>query len=185
MRTHVALLRGINVGGHNKVPMKDLRALLTELGFEQVDTYIQSGNVAFSAGKAPVQELAGRIGDAIAARMGVTCDVVVLTRAELARVIAANPFPEPEDPRFLHVVFRASDLTAADLKSVDTAVEKARGKAPDSPDEVRVAGRYLYLSTPDGLGRSELAARLSRGVMGAGTARNWATVKRLEAMLSG
>lgn len=165
--------------------MKDLRDLLTELGFDRVETYIQSGNVAFEAGKGAGKTLAGRIEEAIAARVGVTCAVVVLTRAELARVIAANPFPEPDDPRFLHVVFRTSDLSAADRKSLETAVEKARAKAPASGDEVKVVGRYLYLSTPEGLGRSELAAQLSRGVMGAGTARNWATVRKLEAMLAG
>ena len=165
--------------------MKDLRDLLGELGFGEVETYIQSGNVVFSSGKEKGEALAARIADAIASHLGVTCAVVVLTRAELDQVIAANPFPEPEDPRFLHVVFRASDLSAAELKSVHTAVEKAGTKAPSSRDEVRVVGRYVYLSTPDGLGRSELAAQLSRGVMGAGTARNWATVKRLEAMLAG
>ena len=165
--------------------MKDLRDLLTELGFDRVETYIQSGNVAFEAGKGAGKTLAARIEDAIAARLGVTCAVVVLTRAELTRATAANPFPEPEDPRFLHVVFRTCDLSPADRKSVETAAEKARTKAPASRDEVKVIGRYLYLSTPDGLGRSELAAQLSRGVVGAGTARNWATVRKLEAMLDG
>ena len=165
--------------------MRDLRDLLGELGFKEVETYIQSGNVVFSPGKGKTQPLAARIEDAVATRLGVTCAVVVLTRAELDQVIAANPFPEPDDPRFLHAVFRASDLSAAELASVDKAVQKAGTKAPASRDEVRIVGRYVYLSTPDGLGRSELAAQLSRGVMGAGTARNWATVRRLEAMLAG
>ena len=165
--------------------MKDLRELLAELGFDQVETYIQSGNVVFSAGKGSVAALAARIEETIATRMGFTCAVVVLTRVEFERAVAANPFPEPDDPRFLHVVFRSSDLSAAEQKSIDGAVEKARTKAPASRDEVKVVGRYLYLSTPDGLGRSELAAQLSRGAMGSGTARNWATVRKLEAMLAG
>lgn len=185
MRTHLALLRGINVGGHNKVSMKDLRDLLTTLGFDQVETYIQSGNAVFSAGPASAEDLAARIEEAIATNLGVTCAVVVLTRPDLDAAIAANPFPDPEDPRFLHVVFRAAELSPADRQSIDRAIEKTRSKVPTSRDQVQAVGRHVYLSTPDGLGRSELAAQLSRGVMGTGTARNWATVKRLEAMLAG
>jgi uncharacterized protein (DUF1697 family) len=165
--------------------MKDLRDLLGDLGFDRVETYIQSGNVVFSTGQAAAKTLAASIEQAIATRMGVTCAVVVLTRSELESAIEANPFPEPDDPRLLHVVFRATDLSAADRKSLDTAAEKARIKAPGSRDEAKAVGRYLYLSTPEGLGRSELAAQLSRGVTGAGTARNWATVQKLEAMLNG
>ena len=164
--------------------MKELSVLLTGLGLEDVTTYIQSGNVVFSAARGNGRKLAASIEGAILERLAVDCAVIVLTRAELEAAIAANPFPEPDDPRFLHLVFRGSDLSAAERKSIDAATEKARAKAPKSRDEVKVAGRHLYLSTPDGLGRSELAAQLSRGAMAGGTARNWATVRRLEAMLA-
>jgi len=93
-----------------------------------------------------------------------------------------NPYPDEHNPMALHAVFRKSDLTADDLARVETARQRAAAK--DCQDEVTVVGRTLFLHTPDGLGRSELAAQLSRtSSMKAGTARNWATVTKLMAML--
>lgn len=179
MRTHVALLRGINVGGNNKVPMKELRALIASLGYSDVETYIQSGNVVLSS-DSDAEEIRVCVERAVAEEMGVACTVVVVTREELAGVVARNPFPVDDDRR-LHAVFRSSPFGATDLHAVETAAARARSKG--SRDEVSVAEKTMYLWTPDGFGRSELAAQLSRAGMAGGTARNWATVSRLMEML--
>jgi len=112
--------------------------------------------------------------------------VVVLSRAELARVIADNPFPDERDPKHLHAVLRVEDLDTETLAGIAEAQRRATEKG--SPDESRVVGRTLFLRTPDGMGRSELAAQLARSeraraTVAAGTARNWATVTRLLALL--
>jgi uncharacterized protein (DUF1697 family) len=172
MPTHVALLRGINVGGRNKVAMADLRAVVESLGFADVATYVQSGNVVFTA-KAPK---ARAIEAALDEQLGVSCSVVVLSRDELARVVADNPFPGERDGKHLHAVFSAGEPDAA---AVDAALEKVGGD-----DEARIVGGTLYLHTPNGLGRSKLAAELARRGPKDGTARNWTTVTKLLAMLS-
>jgi uncharacterized protein (DUF1697 family) len=172
MPTHVALLRGINVGGRNKVAMAELRSVVESLGFSDVATYVQSGNVVFTAGSVEV----GALEAAIEERLGVSCAVVVLTREQLERVVADNPFPEAREDTHVHAVFSMGE---PDAEVVAAAVEKAGGD-----DEARVAGGTLYLHTPNGLGRSKLAVELGRRGPKDGTARNWRTVKRLLAMLS-
>src|SRR6516162_3599372 len=115
MATHVALLRGINLGGRNKVAMADLRAVVGELGHTDVSTYIQSGNVLFVAAPgADTSTMALAMTEAIAAKLGVTAPVVVLSRDELARVVHANPFPGEPDPRRVHAVL-LSDAPGQDL----------------------------------------------------------------------
>ena len=187
--THVALLRGINLGGRNKVAMADLRALVGELGHTGVSTYIQSGNVLFSAPPdAEADALALALTEAIAAKLGVASPVVVLTRDELAQVVAANPFPGEPDHRRVHAVVLSeppgSELTA----KLDAAV--AQSAAKGFGDEIEVIDRTLYLHTPDGYGRSDLAATLMRIVSSpkagtTGTARNWATMTKLLALCDG
>jgi uncharacterized protein (DUF1697 family) len=185
MPTHVALLRGINVGGHNKVAMADLRTVVESLGHGEVATYIQSGNVVFTSNDRDTAALAAGLERALEETLGVRSSVVVLSRDELAKVVADNPFPEEEDPRRLHATFRAAKLGAEDAAAVAAAERRARDKG--GRDQAKVVGRTVYLRTPDGLGRSELAAQLARsspsdGDRG-GTTRNWATVTRLLAML--
>ena len=185
MPTHVALLRGINLGGHNKVAMADLRKVVASLGHGDVATYIQSGNVVFTSTDTDTAALAAALERALEQAVGVRCSVVVLSRAELAKVIADNPFPDEDDPKHLHAVFRGAELTAADTAAVVAAERRAR--ANGGRDQAKVVGRTVYLRTPDGLGRSELAAGLARSKPGAGdrggTARNWATVTKLLALL--
>ncbi len=181
MPTHVALLRGINLGPHKRVAMPALRALVASLGHTDVATYIASGNVVFTAGAA--DDLAADLEGAIAAELGVECRVVVLTCAELARAVADNPYPDEPDPRKVHAFFLTGEPGAATREHVAQAQERAAAKG--SRDTAAVVGRVLYLHTPDGFGRSELAAELSKGGKrnaAEGTARNWATVTRLRAM---
>jgi uncharacterized protein (DUF1697 family) len=178
--THVALLRGINLGSHKRVAMPALRALVGSLGHTEVATYIASGNVVFTAGDGSAA-LDAELEKAVADELGVTCRVVVLTCAELARVVADNPYPDEPDPKRVHAIF----LTGTSAKEAQAQLDKVRQKLGDKigNDEARVVGRTLYLHTPDGFGRSELAKVLSRpGGPAEGTARNWATVTKLAEM---
>jgi len=183
MPTHVALLRGINVGGNKKVAMADLRALVAELGHAGVSTYINSGNVLFTP--PPGQDCAAMAADmsaAIAGKLGVSCSVLVLTRDELAGVIGVNPYPDEPDPKRVHAVFLSVPPGPELLGKIDAAVAAAAAKG--SRDSVRSTERALYLHTPDGFGRSEVAEATMK-IVGApksgvaGTARNWATVNKL------
>ena len=185
MPSHVALLRGVNVGGRNKVAMADLRRVVESLGHRDVATYIQSGNVVFTSNHTDTAAIAGELGRALEETLGVRSSVVVLSRAELAKLIADNPFPDEADPKYLHAIFRGAEVGAQEAAAVATAEHRAGDKG--GRDQAKVVGRIVYLRTPDGLGRSELAAQLARSNAGArdrgGTARNWATVTRLLAML--
>jgi uncharacterized protein (DUF1697 family) len=185
MATHVALLRGINVGGRNKVAMADLREVVESLGHGDVATYIQSGNVVFTSEDTDTAALAAKLERALEQAVGVRSSVVVLSRAELAKVIADNPFPDEANPKHLHAVFRGAKVDAKEAAAIADAERRAGDKG--GRDQARVVGRTVYLRTPDGLGRSELAARLARSSPAAGdrggTARNWATVTKLLAML--
>jgi uncharacterized protein (DUF1697 family) len=177
MRTHVALLRGVNVGGHNRVPMAELRQIAEALGHTAVATYVNSGNVVFATDRSDTPTLAAEFATAIEAALGLRIETVVLSRAELAGVVAANPCGAPEDPKLLHVILRQDPLTAARRAVIAAAQEGAIGG-----DVARVVGDTVYLFTPGGIGRSDLAARLSCGT-DSGTARNWSTLTKLLALL--
>ena len=182
MPRYVALLRGINLGRRNRVAMADLRQLTEALGHAAVATYIQSGNVLFTSPDTDCGRLADALEEAVARSLALRSAVVVLSRDDLARVVADNPFPDQANPRCLHAVFRRLDLAPEAVAAVERAQQRARAKG--SRDEAVPIGRALFLHTPDGLGRSELAAQLARpGVPADGTARNWATVTRLMALL--
>jgi len=162
--------------------MADLRQLAEALGHTEVATYIQSGNVLFTSPETDCGLLADALEEAIAGNLTVRPAVVVLSRADLAQVIADNPFPDEANPKCLHAIFRRLDLAPEAIAAVEGARQRARAKG--SRDEAVPVGRALFLRTPDGLGRSELAAQLARaGVPADGTARNWSTVTRLLSLL--
>jgi uncharacterized protein (DUF1697 family) len=183
MATHVALLRGINVGGKNKVAMADLRALVAELGHTDVSTYIQSGNVLFST--APDGDCAAMalvMAEAITAKLGVSSPVVVVSAGELAAILAANPFPHEPDHRRVHAVVLSGPPGPELTAKLDAAL--AQSTAKGARDELTTVGRTLYLHTPDGFGNSDLSAAVMRMVAApkagtTGTARNWATMMKL------
>jgi len=191
MASHLALLRGINVGGRNKVPMADLREVVTSLGHTGVSTYIQSGNVLFSTAEDDTAKLAAALESAIEERFGIWSSVVVLSRDELARMLAANPYPDEPNPRMVHVVF-LNGSPPRDLLDRITAAESAAA-AKGSRDTVHSAGpaagqpQALFLHTPDGFGTSELAQNVLKILAPpkkskpglAATARNWATATKL------
>jgi uncharacterized protein (DUF1697 family) len=174
MDTQLLLLRGINVGGRNRVPMADLRALLASLGCEDVSTYVQSGNVVCRAA-GPPEVLAGRLGAAITAELGLTVPVVGRTAAEWAATVAANPLCDlDDDPTRLHVTFLAG---LPDPERVDALVAEAGALAPEV---VAVSGRDVYLHLPSGYHRAKLnQAFLERRLGQVATARNWRTVLAL------
>ncbi len=186
MPTHVALLRGINVGGNKKVAMADLRAVVAELGHAGVSTYINSGNVLFTPPPGrDIAAIALEMSEAIAARLGVSSPVVVVTRDELAQVVAGNPYQDEPDPKRVHAVFLSAPAGPEVLGKIDAAVTAAAAKG--SRDSVRATGRMLYLHTPDGFGNSDVSAATMK-IVGApkaglaGTARNWSTVGKLLAL---
>ncbi|MGH3175793.1 MAG: DUF1697 domain-containing protein [Streptosporangiaceae bacterium] len=191
MASHVALLRGINVGGRNKVPMADLREVVTSLGHTRVSTYIQSGNVLFSTASDDTAKLAATLESAIEGRFGIWSSVVVLSRDELARVLAANPYPDEPNPRMVHVVFLNAELPGTLVERISAAESAAAAKG--GRDTVQLAGpaagqpQALFLHTPDGFGTSELAQNVFKILAPpkkskpglAATARNWATATKL------
>jgi uncharacterized protein (DUF1697 family) len=183
--THVALLRGINLGGHNKVAMADLREVVSSLGHTDVATYIQSGNVVFSTERPDAAALAAELEQAIATALGVAPRVVVLSREELAQVARDNPYSAEPNPKAVHAIFLTDD--PGPEISERTAAAQELVAQQGSRDTAQVVGRVIFLHTPDGYGRSDLAAALVK--LGqkktdtvTGTARNWATVTKLLGM---
>ena len=181
MASHVALLRGINVGGRNKVPMAELREVVTSLGHTGVTTYIQSGNVMFTTEETDTATLAADLEAAITAKFGITSAVVVLSRDELARILSDNPYPTDE-PKRVHVVFLGAEPSQELLDRIRAAESAAAAKG--SRDTFTAIGNALFLHTPDGYGNSELSEALFR-IVGTGkyqlaaTARNWSTATTL------
>ncbi len=170
MTVLVALLRGINVGGRAKLPMADLRAIATELGYEQVATYIQSGNLVLSSADAAAK-VERNLAAAIAKGTDVAPAVIVRTRTQLAKVVRGNPFEaRGDDPSLTHVVFMAGPAKAG-LAEVDLATY--------APEDAIAVGKDLYLHLPGGVGRSKLAADLGRQKGAVGTMRSWRTVTKL------
>src|SRR5262249_6442835 len=160
MPRYLALLRGINVGGRNKVAMADLREIAISLGHTGVATYIQSGNLVFTSPEAGTAALADALQQEIASRLAVKPAVVLLSAAELAQAIAADQSPDEPNPKRVHAVFGPDDYPAGALPAIESAKQRAGDKL--GRDEAVVAGRTLSLPPPDGFGRSELAAQLSR-----------------------
>ncbi len=184
MPTHVALLRGINVGGGGKVPMADLRKVVTALGHSEVSTYIQTGNIIFTPSHDDPAALAAELETATADAFGVRTSAVVLSRSELSKVIDSNPYPDEPNPKWVHGVFLLSDPDEAAHQRLAEAMKAAGQRG--SRDEAAIVGRTLYLHTPDGFGNSELAKELllkrRRDLLASGTARNWATIGKLLAL---
>jgi uncharacterized protein (DUF1697 family) len=172
MKTYIALFRGINVGGRNMLPMKELKPMLERNGCLDVQTYIQSGNVVFRSAMSDVARLSKRLTTAISKSHGFEPHVLMLTRAELERAAAANPFPEAgEHPQSLHLFFLAERPKKPDLKACEGLKIQS--------ERFELKGSVLYLHTPDGFGTSKLAAHAEKFLGVPATARNWRTVVTL------
>jgi uncharacterized protein (DUF1697 family) len=172
MARHVALLRGVNLGPRNRIAMAELRAALEAVGFGDVSTYVQSGNVVLSSGAKP-NAVARAVESAIAARFGLEIAVVVRTRAELAAVVQNDPFGDAVDePKRFQVTFLDAPLSPDAVSKVEASAAGA--------ERVVVAKREVYAWHPAGVGRSKLATLLAGRSLGVtATARNWTTVTTL------
>lgn len=169
MEKWVALLRGINVGGRNPLPMRDLTAALEGLGAQGVRTYIQSGNAVFTAAIDDATRFARDLGNAIGEGHGFVPEVLVLPVAVLAAAMRDNPFPEAEsDPKSLHLFFLAQEPVTADHGRLEALCAES--------ERFELIGRVFYLHAPDGIGRSKLAAGAEKALGVACTGRNWRTV---------
>ncbi|MEN8376373.1 MAG: DUF1697 domain-containing protein [Gemmatimonadota bacterium] len=171
----IVLLRGINVGGHGRLPMDELTRILQELGLEDIATYIQSGNAVGRMVGAPSPTLGEDIASAVQERRGFRPQVLVLAVDRLHEAIDANPFPEAAaDPKSLHLWFLAEEPSSPDMESL--------ARVASASERFRLAGDVFYLHAPDGVGRSKLAASVEKFLGVAATARNWRTVQKLREM---
>jgi uncharacterized protein (DUF1697 family) len=179
MTQYVALLRAVNVAGHGVVSMADLRESFASMGFKDVRTLLQTGNVLFVAdGQAAREELEARLEAECASRLGLRSEVMIRTPAEIAALVRDNPFTNEarDDPGHLVVRF----LKAA----VDDARVRALEGAVPGREQARPHGREVYLTYPDGIGRSKLTDAVITSKLGtSGTGRNWNTVTKLAEMV--
>lgn len=174
MTVMISLLRAVNLGGHNKIPMSQLRVLYESLKLRDVQTYIQSGNVVFRTDERDPARLAARLEKAIEREFGFHVDVVVRTCSELREAIAQNPFAARRgiDPSKFLVTFLAGDPDPV-------AREKVLAIKAD-PEELRINGRELYIYFANGLARPKLSwMAIAKTLKAAGTGRNWNTVVKL------
>jgi len=174
---HVALLRGVNVSGKNKVSMAHLAQMFEDAGCRDVETYIQSGNVVFAANATLARRLSEIIEQAISSSFGYQVPVVIRSASELDAVVHRNPFvAEVTDTKALHVAFLADEPTSTQLGSLDPP------RSP--PDRFVVRGREIYLCCPNGIGRSKLTnAYFDAKLETTSTFRNWKTVTQLFEMV--
>lgn len=181
MQTFICILRGINVSGHRKVPMADLKTLLQQLGFKDVATYIQSGNVVFETDvKATELQLAEQIERAIEKHFGFDVPIIIRSVTDWQQAIDNNPFVKEKgiDTDKLHITFLAEEPKAAQLEAI---------KAYDyPPDRFVIMGKDVYLHCPDSYGNTKLSNTFFENKLKVkATTRNWKTVNKLMEMASG
>jgi uncharacterized protein (DUF1697 family) len=174
----IALLRGVNVGGNKMVAMADLRALLTRLGFGEVQSLLQSGNLVFSVRSATRScvTLERLLEKEVEKALGLRVDFHVRTGDEWAEVVERNPFgaEAASDPSHLIVSFFKEPLVPANVKALQAAIT--------GPERLHANGRHLYMTYPEGMGNSKAALLVDKKLAARGTARNWNTVMKLSAL---
>ena len=175
---YVALLRGVNVGGHNMIAMADLRATLAKMGFTGVATVLQSGNAVFHGKASATAALETMLEKGIAKHHGLTPEVHVRTGDEWHAIVAANPFTVEarKDPGHLLVSCYKAPIDKARLKALREAIT--------GDERVHADGRQLYMTFPNGIGTSKAAPLVDRMLGAKGTARNWNTVLKLAQLVS-
>jgi len=173
--TFIALLRGINVGKAKRVAMADLRTLVEGLGYGNVRTLLNSGNVVFTAPKSAARDAGAKIEKAIAAKLGVTSRVTVIDATELAAAIEENPLGKvSSNPSLL--------LAAVLARPADRALLASLAKQKWSPEVLAIGTRVVYLWCPNGQIDSPLAKAVWKALGDGVTARNWATMLKLQAL---
>lgn len=174
MPNFIALLRGINMGGHKKIAMSDLREVAEALGYTNVQTLLQSGNLVFAAPSKTATALETQIQTALTKRLGLATHVLVRTAAEWKKLIAANPFAKEaeRDPSHLALMLLKDKPSAASVAALKKAIA---GRETFEAD-----GRALYAYFPDGFGNSKFTTSLiDRTLSTTATARNWNTVLKI------
>ena len=176
MNRWIAFLRGVNVGGGNRLPMAELRAVLENEGCENVQTYIQSGNIVFDSAHENYWDVSNQLTDWLREHFGITPRSHVYAPQDLSRIIGLNPYREAglKDPKSVHFFLLAKPAEAADLAAL--ADLRAHNEAFELADEA------FYLSAPEGIGRSELVKKLDRLLGVAMTGRNMRTIYRTAAL---
>ncbi len=170
----ISMLRGVNLGPHNRVRMDDLRALYESLKFENPRSYVQSGNVVFRTKEKNSPTLAKKIQTAIAKKCGCSPEVILRTTEEMRKAVAANPFPDQTktEPGKVLVTF----LVAEPPAGAESPLEKFK----DFPEKIHLSGRELYIYFPNGAGRSKVPwSAIEKLLNVTGTARNWTSVLAL------
>jgi uncharacterized protein (DUF1697 family) len=172
LNSWIVLLRGINVGGRNIVPMKQLADMLVGLGCQNIETYIQSGNVLLQHRELNGQALSNMIAEQIERIFGFKPHILLLTLIQFKQAAINNPFPEAQsEPKTLHVYFLAEPATCANLDALTTLKK--------DNESFQLVEQVFYLHAPDGIGRSKLAERVEKMLAVPTTARNWNTVSKL------
>ena len=170
----VGLFRGINVGGHNKLPMAALRAIFAMSGAEQVQTYIQSGNVVFIAQDGA--RVMDQVLKAVEAEFGYQLQAMLLDETMFNKAVAQNPFKkETQDPKSVHLFFLRSSVNKAKF-------EELLGWLGPT-ERCRYINQVIYLHAPNGIGRSKFVQNIDRTLDVSTTARNWRTVETLQTMV--
>jgi len=179
MPAYVAMLRGINVTGHNSIKMEQLRRLCEKLGFQKVKTYVQSGNVAFQAKTENPALLSKRISESIRDSFGLETPVIVRTSKEMKDVVANNPFLREKDvdSSKLHVTFLREAAEKSSLKTLERLATRQ--------DRFYPVSREIYLYCPEGYGRTKLSNNaIEKALSITATTRNWRTTNTLLDMVS-
>ena len=174
---YIALLRGINIGPHKRMKMEKLRASCAALGFKNIQTYIQSGNIVCQAGKLSSDAAAKKIATQIVKDFGFPADVIARTGEEMKQIIMGNPLLQAPsvDGSKLHVVFLSETPAAESIKKLEAIVK--------APDKVRHKGKEIYFYFPNGVSGSSIWKHNLDRVLGiSGTMRNWRTVNTLYEM---
>lgn len=174
MNTYIALFRGINVGGKNVITMKELVAILAKEGFDNIATYIQSGNVVFQTHNPLGSAAADEISRAIATEKGFTPHVLLLSVKALNDAVAANPYPA-DVGKALHFYFLEAKPKHPDLEQLKALKTESEAFA--------LVNNVFYLYAPQGIGRSKLAAKVEKNIGVPATARNYNTVNKILAMI--
>jgi len=171
----IAMLRGVNLGPHNRMKMDELRALCASLKLENAKTYLQSGNLVFASNERDLAVLAKKLEDAIDKRFGFRSAVLLRSTPEMRAVVKKNPFARREfDPAKLAVMFLNAELPIETRKQLESIKV--------GPEELKALPRELYVYFPEGMGRSKLSPAIDRIIKKTGTGRNWNSVINLLVM---
>ena len=179
MTTYIGLLRGINLAGHQMVAMADLRDMVAKLGFSDVKTLLQSGNVVFRGSAKAAAKVESQLETALHTRLGMAIEWHVRTAEEWRGVIEGNPFraEAKADPGHLLVTCFKTPLDKVNVKALQAAIAAIPG-----PEILHADGRHLYMFFPDGVGNSKAGRLIDTKLAARGTARNWNTVQKLAAL---